>query len=314
MHHVIAIVGPTASGKSDLGLYLAQQFDGEIVNYDSVQIFRHLNIGAAKPSLEEQARIPHHLIDIREPTEVYTAGDYQREAREVLQNITYRGKLPILVGGTGLYLKALTEGLFNGPQRSDYWRDRLEKIGETKGREYLHRLLQRLDPDSASRIMPRDKPKVIRALEVRLQTGRPLTEHLNENPRDPMTGHKFLFIGLNPSRDELYARINERVVKMFKAGLVSEVRELLERGLPRDAKALEAIGYRHVLGYIDSCNRRDETIRIIQRDTRRYAKRQLTWFRRQADVKWFNGPGDNSDIKEMVREFVQQLFNLLGSS
>src|SRR5215831_18398508 len=307
MHHVIAIVGPTASGKSDLGLYLAEHFNGEIVNYDSVQIFRHLNIGAAKPTLEEQARIPHHLIDIREPTEVYTAGDYQREAREVLQNITHRGRLPILVGGTGLYLKALTEGLFNGPQRSDYWRDRLEKIGETRGREYLHRLLQRLDPDSASRIMPRDKPKVIRALEVRLQTGRPLTEHLNENPRDPMTGHKFLFIGLNPSRDELYARINERVVKMFKAGLVSEVRELLERGLPRDAKALEAIGYRHVLGYIDSCNRRDETIRIVQRDTRRYAKRQLTWFRRQADVKWFNGPGDNRDIKEMVRDFVQQL-------
>jgi tRNA dimethylallyltransferase len=307
MHPVIAIVGPTAGGKSDLGLHLAELFNGEIVNYDSVQIFRHLNIGAAKPSLEERERIPHHLIDIREPTEVYTAGDYQRDGRDVLKDVTQRGKLPILVGGTGLYLRALTDGLFNGPQRSDYWRDRLEAVGERKGREHLHRLLNRLDPESASRIMPRDKPKVIRALEVRLQTGKPLTEHLREKPRDPMTGHKFHFIGLNPSRDELYARINERVVKMFKAGLITEVRELLERGVPREAKALEAIGYRHVLGYIDSCNRRDDTIRIIQRDTRRYAKRQLTWFRRQPDVKWFNGPGDNSDIKQMVREFVQQL-------
>jgi tRNA dimethylallyltransferase len=307
MYPVIAIVGPTASGKSELGLFLAEQFTGEIVNYDSVQIFKHLNIGAAKPSLEERSRVPHHLIDIREPTEVYTAGDYQREARAVLRDITQRGRFPFLVGGTGLYLRALTEGLFSGPQRSDYWRERLETIAEKKGREHLHRILIRLDPGAASRIMPRDKPKVIRALEVRLQTGRPLTEHLVDKPRDPLTGYKFHFIGLNPPREELYARIDERVVRMFKAGLVNEVRELLDRGLPRDAKALEAIGYRHVLRYIDSCNRRDDTIRIIQRDTRRYAKRQLTWFRGLAGVKWFNGPGDKSDIKEMVREFVQQL-------
>jgi tRNA dimethylallyltransferase len=307
MQPVIAIVGPTASGKSDLALYLAETFNGEIVNYDSVQIFRNFDIGSAKPTPEEQARVRHHLIDIRDPSELFTAGDYQREAREVLRDITQRHKLPVLVGGTGLYLRALTEGLFSGPQRSDYWRERLETIAGKKGREHLHRLLIRLDPVAAARIMPRDKPKVIRALEVRLTTGRALTEHLQEKPRDPLIGYKFNFIGLNPEREELYARINERVVKMFKAGLVSEVRELLERGLSRDAKALEAIGYRHVLGYMDSCNRREDTIRIMQRDTRHYAKRQLTWFRRQADVKWFNGPGDNSDIKERVRQFVQQL-------
>lgn len=307
MHPVVAIVGPTASGKSELAVYLAEQFNGEIVNYDSVQIFRHLNIGSAKPSSAERERVPHHLIDIREPAEVYTAGQYQHDGRQVLQDITRRGKLPVLVGGTGLYLSALKEGLFSGPQRSEFWRSRLEALAEKKGREHLHRLLTRLDPTAASRIMPRDKPKIIRAIEVRLQTGKSLTDHLQEKPRNPMEGYMFHNIGLNPPREELYARIDDRVVRMFKAGLVSEVRALLEGGLPRDAKALEAIGYRQVLGYIDSCNRRDETIRIIQRDTRRYAKRQLTWFRRQTDVKWFNGPGDKSDIKEMVRDCVQQL-------
>jgi tRNA dimethylallyltransferase len=307
MHPVIAIVGPTASGKTELALHLAESFNGEIVNYDSVQIFRHLNIGTAKPTIEERSRVTHHMIDIREPTDVYTAGDYQRDARQVLKEVTARGKIPILAGGTGLYLRALIDGLFDGPQRSTTWRNRLEMIAEKKGRERLHRVLERLDPEAASRIMPRDKPKVIRALEVRLQTGRALTEHLQERPRDPLTGYKVQHVGLNPDRDELYRRIDERVVRMFKAGLVNEVRELLDRGLPRSAKPLEAIGYRHVLSYLDSCNRRDETIRIIQRDTRRYAKRQLTWFRRQASVKWFDGPGDMDEIKNKVHQFVQQL-------
>src|SRR5579883_3068326 len=175
MYSVVAIVGPTASGKSELALLLAERFNGEIVNYDSVQIFRHLNIGTAKPTLEERARIPHHMIDIREPTEVFTAGDYQREGRLALEELRGRGKLPILVGGTGLYLRALTEGLFNGPARSMLWRNRLEMITERRGREYLHRILARLDPGAAARIAERDKPKIIRALEVRLETGRPLS-------------------------------------------------------------------------------------------------------------------------------------------
>src|SRR5262245_14261686 len=188
MYPIIAIVGPTASGKSELGLFLAESFNGEIINYDSVQIFRHLNIGTAKASREERQRVPHHMIDIREPTEIFTAGDYQREARAVLEQIRERGRLPILVGGTGLYLRALIEGLFNGPSRSTYWRNRLEMLAERRGRTYLHRVLQRLDAGAALRIAERDKPKVIRALEVRLATGKPLTKHLGEKPRDPLLG------------------------------------------------------------------------------------------------------------------------------
>ena len=302
---VILIVGPTASGKSDLALFLAESFSGEIVNYDSVQIFRHLNIGTAKPNAEELRRVPHHMIDIREPTEVYTAGDYQRDARRVLEEIRERHKLPILVGGTGLYLRALTEGLFNGPSRSTYWRNRLEMLAERKGRAYVHRLLSRLDPAAGARIAVRDKPKIIRALEVRLETGKALSEHLQEQPRQPLTGFDLHFIGLNPTREELYRRIDTRVQRMLDAGLVEEVRELLARGIPPSAKPFEAIGYRHVIADLDSCSPRQETIRIIQRDTRHYAKRQMTWFRKQADVTWFDGPGDTEEIKNKVHQFVK---------
>ena len=245
------------------------------------------------------------MIDIREPTAIFTAGDYQREARRVLHDICGRGKMPVLVGGTGLYLRALTEGLFNGPERSIYWRNRLEMLAERKGREYLHRILSKVDPVASSRIEVRDKPKVIRALEVRLQTGKALSKHLDERPRYPLTGFDVRFIGLNPSREELYRRINDRVRQMFSAGLVQEVRELLRKGIPSSAKPFEAIGYRHVIAHIDSCITNEETIRIIQRDTRRYAKRQMTWFRKQPDVTWFDGPGDSDEIKNMVHQFVK---------
>jgi tRNA dimethylallyltransferase len=307
MHPLVAIVGPTASGKSDLALFLAEQFSGEIVNYDSLQIFRHLNIGTAKPTLEEQERVPHHLIDIREPTEVFTAGDYQREARRVLEDIRQRSKLPILVGGTGLYLRAVIEGLFDGPTRSTYWRNRLEMIAERKGREYLHRMLKHLDASAAARIAERDKQKVIRALEVRLESGKTLSEHWNDGGRQPITGFRVHLIGLNPPRDELYGRIDERVNRMFQAGFVVEIRQLLENGIPASAKAFEAIGYRHVIADIDSCIPQEETIRIIQRDTRRYAKRQMTWFRRQSEVSWFDGPGDSQEIKNKVCLFLKPL-------
>jgi tRNA dimethylallyltransferase len=304
-HPVIAIVGPTACGKSELALFLAESFSGEIVNYDSVQIFRHLNIGTAKPTVEELARVPHHMIDIREPAEIYTAGDYQRDARRVLSEIRDRGKLPILVGGTGLYLRALTEGLFNGPKRSIYWRNRLEMLAERKGRGYVHRLLMRLDPVAAARIAARDKPKIIRALEVRLETGKALSQHLQESPRQPLAGFEINFVGLNPPREELYRRIDERVRRMLEAGLAEEVRSLLAGGIPPSAKPFEAIGYRHVIADLDSCSPQQETIRIIQRDTRRYAKRQMTWFRKQADVIWFDGPGDSDEIKKKVYQFVK---------
>jgi tRNA dimethylallyltransferase len=307
MFPAIAIVGPTASGKSELGMFLAERLSGEIVNYDSVQVFRHFDIGTAKPTLEERQRVPHHMIDIREPTEIFTAGDYQREARAVLEEIRNRGSIPVLVGGTGLYLRALTEGLFNGPPRSTHWRHRLEIMTERKGRDYLHRVLKRVDPVTASRIAPRDKPKVIRALEVRLETGKPLSRHLEERPRQPLTGFDFHFIGLNPPRAELHSRIDERVCRMFRAGLVEEVKQLLSKGIPSSAKPFEAIGYRHIITDLDSCIVREDTIRIIQRDTRRYAKRQMTWFRKQSDVTWFDGPGDSEQIKNRVHQFVKPL-------
>jgi tRNA dimethylallyltransferase len=304
MHPIISVVGPTASGKSSLALSLAERFNGEIVNYDSVQIFRGLDIGSAKPSLEERQRIPHHMIDIREPAELFTAGDYQREARLVLEDIRSRGRIPILVGGTGLYLRALTEGLFQGPARSTHWRARLEGIAETRGREYLHRVLHRLDPDSASRIAARDKPKIIRALEVCLETGKPLTEHLKVEPRRPLQGFSIFSVGLNPPRQECYRRIDARVEQMFQTGLIEEVRGLVERGVPNDAKPLGAIGYRHVLANLNKNCAWDDTIRMIQRDTRRYAKRQLTWFRRQAQTAWFGGPGDNKAIEDEVHRTI----------
>jgi tRNA dimethylallyltransferase len=307
MHPLISIVGPTASGKSDLALSLAEDFDGEIVNYDSVQVFRGFDIGSAKPSLAERQQAPHHMIDIRDPGDLFTAGDYSREARAVLEDIRRRGRVPILAGGTGLYLRALTEGLFHGPTRSAPLRARLEALAEARGREYLHRLLQRLDPEAAARIMARDKPKIIRALEVRLETGKTLSTHLKEEPRHPLEGFQIATVGLDPPREECYRRIDLRVQRMFDAGLVEEVRGLLDQGLPRDAKPLGAIGYRHVLATLDSLDfgSWEDTMHMIQRDTRRYAKRQLTWFRRNPKTQWFGGCGDNKVIKEEVHRWIE---------
>jgi tRNA dimethylallyltransferase len=306
-HPIIVIVGPTASGKSDLALSIAEAFNGEIVNYDSVQIFRHLDIGTAKPTAEERRRVPHHMIDIRDPDEEFNAGDYQREARGVLEDLRQRCRLPVLVGGTGLYLRALTEGLFAGPKRSIQLRGRLEKLSESHGREYLHRLLQRLDPVAAARIMARDSPKIIRALEVRLETGKSLTEHLAIEPRQPLSGYDIHTIGLNPPREASVQRIDKRVRHMFELGFVNEVQALIERGIQPSAKPMGAIGYRRILENIQIGGTWDETIGMIQQDTRRYAKRQMTWFRKLAGTIWFDGFGDTPEIKEEVHRRIQLL-------
>ena len=308
--HAIAVVGSTASGKSELALHLAESFDGEIVNYDSIQLFRLFDIGTAKPSESERKRVPHHLIDILDPEELFSAGDYQRQARQVLDQIRSRGRLPILVGGTGLYLRAAIDGLFDGPRRSDYWRLRLNQIAVSRGRRHLHTILVRLDPDAAARIAVQDLPKVIRALEVRLETGRPLSRHLEETPRQPITGFMFTIIGLAPPRVELYRRIGARVRQMFDQGLVSEVRRILETGVSPDAAAFRAIGYRQVLQTIDGIISTDEAIMITERETRRYAKRQMTWFRGQHAPVWFDGFGDDPEIRDRVRQFV---IGVLGS-
>jgi tRNA dimethylallyltransferase len=305
LHPLIAIVGPTASGKSDLALAIAESFHGEIVNYDSVQIFRHMDIGSAKPTAGERLRVPHHMIDIREPADVFTAGDYQRDARTVLEDLRRRRKIPILVGGTGLYLRALTEGLFAGPTRSVHLRSRLETLAARRGREYLHRVLQKLDRTASERIMARDTPKIIRALEVRLETGKPLSEHLAIEPRQPLTGFAIHTIGLNPPRAESVRCIDERVRRMFAEGFVEEVRALLAMGVPATAKPMGAIGYRHILQNLESSNTWDDTIGMIQRDTRRYAKRQMTWFRKLSDTTWFDGFGNNQDIKNQVQGQLQ---------
>jgi tRNA dimethylallyltransferase len=300
---LVAVVGPTGSGKTALSLALAERFAGEIVNCDSVAIYREFNIGSAKPSVEAQARVPHHLLDVLDPSQYMTAGEYARRAREVLEEIKQREKMPIVVGGTGLYLRALLEGLFPGPERSEELRERLRARQEQRGAEWLHRILQRLDPKAAANIHAHDTPKVIRAIEVCLASRERMSE-LWKKGRDALTGFRILRIGLNPERNELYTRINERARRMFDQGLVEETRRLLEK-YP-DAWALSSLGYKqaaqHLRGEIDL----KLAIWAAQQAHRNYAKRQMTWFRREPDVHWLAGFGDEPQVQERAAEEVEK--------
>ncbi len=305
---VIAIVGPSAAGKSALGIELAERLKGEIVNYDSVQVYRGFDIGAGKVPPEERRGIPHHLIDIVEPGQVFTAGDYNREALRVLAALRERRKLPILVGGTGLYLRALLLGLFEGPPRSESLRARLRALAERRGREFLHRLLRRLDRATAERVGPRDMQKVIRALEVCLLSRQPFSALLSRG-RKGLRGYRVFKIGLNPDRVQLYERINRRVDRMFAAGLLEETRGLLARldGCRGDAKNLGALGYREACAALRGEMSCEEAVRETQAATRRYAKRQMTWFRREADVTWFAGFGNDPEIQRRVVEWLHSV-------
>ena len=284
---VVILLGPTGSGKTALSLELAERFNGEIVSCDSVAVYRGMELGAAKPSAAERARIPHHLIDTADLDRPFTAGEYGRQARAALREIAGRGKLPIVTGGTGLYLRALTEGLFAGPERREDLRDRLRTRAAQRGSVWLQRLLARLDPASAARIHANDTPKLIRAIEVCLTVRKPLSQVL---ARDPLTGYRLLRIGLNPPRSALYDRLNQRCARMFAAGLVAETRSLLDRY--GRIKALDSLGYRQALSILEGAATEEAAIAAAQQGHRNYAKRQLTWFRREPGVHWIQDFGD----------------------
>lgn len=299
---LVVLLGPTASGKTALSLALAERFSGEIVSCDSVAVYRGMEIGTAKPSAAERARVPHHLIDIYSPDEHSTAGDYARRGREAIREIAGREHLPIVTGGTGLYLRALMEGLFAGPQRSENLRARLQRSHERHGSGWLHRVLARLDAASAGRIHVNDTPKLIRAIEVSLAGRQPMSEAWKEG-RDPLLGFRILRIGLDPDRKALYARINQRAAQMFDKGLVEETRGLIER-YGESPRAFDSLGYRQARAVLRGEMSREEVVSAAQQGHRNYAKRQQTWFRREPEVHWLKGFGDDAGIFETASALV----------
>ncbi len=299
----ILLVGPTGSGKTALSVALAERFGGEIVSCDSVAVYRGMDLGTAKPTPTERARVPHYLIDVADPNEPFTAGEYARQARAVLRKIAARNKLPIVTGGTGLYLRALTEGLFAGPARHEDLRARLRRSVERHGAGWLHRILARFDAGSAARIHANDEPKLIRAIEVCVAARKPMSEVLaGDTKSDPLTGFRLLRIGLNPPRPALYDRLNQRCAAMFAAGLVDEARLLLARYGP--VKALDSLGYRQALAILAGTLTLEAGIAAAQQGHRNYAKRQLTWFRREPDVQWIEGFGDETATVARAAEIV----------
>jgi tRNA dimethylallyltransferase len=305
---LLVVLGPTASGKTALSLALAERFHGEIVNCDSVAMYREFEIGTAKPTATERARAPHHLLDFVDPSGYVTAGEYARQAREVLQQIKSRGALPIVVGGTGLYLRALLEGLFAGPQRSEELRERLRERSEEKGADYLHRVLSRLDPVSATKIHANDTPKLLRAIEVCLASRTKMSEMWKQG-RDQLQGFHIVRLGLDPDRQALYERINERAERMFQGGLVEETRDLLGK-YGETARPLSALGYKQALAMVRGEMDRTTALQAAQQAHRNYAKRQITWFRREPEVIWFSGFGEDTKIRS---EAIHKIVDLQAS-
>jgi len=300
---VLAVLGPTATGKSALALALAERYGGEIINCDSTAVYRGFDIGTDKVPVAEQRGIPHHLIDIADPTEVYTAAQYARDASRAIRDIHARHALPILVGGTGFYYRALTRGLFPGPGADDALRARLDRVAARKGPERLHRMLRRVDPDSADRIMTRDQKRLVRALEVFLTTGRPLTAHFADT-RSPVADCEVISMALSIPPALTAERVARRVDQQFARGIVDEVQGLLARGVPADARPFGGLVYRQVMEMLRGVRDEAATRALIVAENRRYSRRQLIWFRKEPNLIWFDGPGERPEILHRVESML----------
>ncbi len=300
---VVAILGPTATGKSALALAAAERYDGEIINCDSTAVYRGFDIGTDKIAPADRRGIPHHLIDIVDPTEDYTAAQYARDAAAIIRDIHARGRLPILAGGTGFYFRALTRGLFPGPGRNPGLRQRLESIAERRGVAFLHRLLRKIDPASARRIQPRDLKRLVRALEVFFLTGRPLTAHFADTA-SPIADLDVLAVGLRLPAAQISERVTRRVDEQFARGLLDEIRTMLARGIPEDARPFGGLVYRQALEHLHGVRDEASTRALIAQGNRRYARRQLIWFRKEPNLSWFDGPGESPAIVAAVMHLI----------
>src|SRR5258708_1320600 len=300
---LVAIVGPTASGKSALGVFLAKKFAGEVIASYSTKLYRVLDTAAAKPTPAERASVPHHLLDVLDPAEESTAGSYRDHAVRALDDLRSRSRLPVFTVGTGLYLRALLEGLAELPLRSEEIRDRLRASALEHGPAHLHEMLSRLDPEAAIQIAPADQQKLIRAIEICLLPRKPVTE-IHRPGRPPLTGWRIFKIGLQPDREELVQRIHARTDAMLQAGWLDEVKQLIASGLPENAKPFQFIGYRELRSHLRGEITLADARAAIQQGTRQYAKRQLTWFRREASVHWLTGFGDNTAIQSAAGQWL----------
>jgi tRNA dimethylallyltransferase len=302
---LVAIVGPTASGKSSLGMRVARELGGEIVVCDSTQVYRGFDIGTSKPSAAEQKIVRHHLIDLLEPDELFTAGVYRERAIEVLADLRERQRLPVMTVGTGLYMRALIDGFSETPVRSEEVRARLRKSMARHGADYLHRALRRIDATAAARIGPRDTPKLMRAIEISMLAGKPVSE-VQSARRQKLEGFRVIKIGLMPPRTALYERIECRTIEMMDHGWLAEVRALTEKGIPATAKPFSFIGYGDLRAHLEGKNKLPAVVAAIQQATRRYAKRQVTWFRPEKDVKWFEGFGDDAKLSDDALKYLSE--------
>jgi tRNA dimethylallyltransferase len=310
---VVAVLGPTASGKSALVLALAERFNGEIINCDSTAVYRGFDIGTDKTPVAERRGIPHHLIDIVDPTEEYTAAQYARDAAQAIRAIQGRGHIPFVVGGTGFYYRSLTRGLFPGPGRDAALRGRLESIAERRGVGFLHRMLVRVDPESGRRVQVRDLKRIVRALEVFFLTGRPLTAHF-EDTTSPIQGMAVVAVALKLPAAQTSDRVTRRVEQQFERGLLDEMRGLLDRGVPREVRPFGGLVYRQAMEHLQGVRDERATRALIAQENRRYARRQLIWFRKEPNLTWFDGPGEGAETIAAVAQTIDERLKEIGAA